>query len=581
MATRKLKSNGYVRQLNLNETAGELVQSFNIDLRTELGKIKLARPLKRVATATQIGDEKIQAFISQGTASQTNEVYACTEDTIYRATGDFTTFTSDETGPQALEDAVVFQGQLVSSTVDDLDAWNFNNTFTSDWWTDRGNPQLTSNSGGADVPRVLEVARIGAETLVVLDGSQVHAYTGGITGSPIVSVTMDIDDQLTATCFKSSIRRGFIGTYTSSADQAYVIEWDVASTNYSQAYPTGSRSVLAMELVNDVPLIINELGEIKIFNNSGFTTVAQFPFFGKATFVDQATNPNNINRPIHPKGIKRQGNNIYIYTNWRNSDNTIDDFPIEENTPNGLWVLDLTTYSLTHLCSQENNHVFGNQGASPILILNDYHSRIFMGGELNTNSNEEGIWIEDLGATNHYGHFTSVEIESDSIEDSFNQIVIKALLGASDSVVVKYRGENDVLLPINFSGTWLTSNQINTTEDLSHALTRFTEGHYDEVEITSGSGSGRLAHITDISASSGTYQITLDETLGTAGESATARIDNWIKIPETMTQADGEVKRLGIGEVSSWVQVKVEMRGKSGYPEIREIQLLTNNKQGK
>jgi hypothetical protein len=418
MATKKLKSNGTVKQLNINDTAGELVQSFNIDLKSNIGKIKLARPMKRGATASELSNDQVEGLVVLGSSAQNNEVYAVTDSNLYSSDLSTVDFNAVSASPQAAEDATVFQGQMIISTTADLDAFNFVSTYTSDWWTARGNPSLTSNSGGTEVPRVMDVARIGAETLVVLDGSQVHAYTGGITSGAISSVTMDIDDQLIATCFKSSIRRGFIGTYTYSADQAYVIEWDVASTNYTQAFPTGSRSVLAMELIDDVPLIINELGEIKLFNNAGFTTIAKFPFSGKATFVDQSTNPNNKNRPIHPKGIKRSGNILYINTNWQNADGGIDDLPIEARTPNGIWTLDLTTYSLTHLCSPNNQTVFDGQHASPLLVLNDYNTRLVTGGDLGA---DEGIWLEDLDDTvSHYGHFTTVEFESDSIEDAFN-----------------------------------------------------------------------------------------------------------------------------------------------------------------
>jgi hypothetical protein len=576
MATRKLKSNGYVKQLNLNDTVGELIQSFNIDLKESVGKIKLAYPLKKVANSTLLNDKSITGF---GVLSANNgTVYAITDSQggfskILSSQKPYTSWTDVTDGaPSNLGDATVFGGQLVVAESTDLGAFD-GSDYTSGWWTDRGNPALgTFNTN----PHILETLYIGAETLVVTDGNEVHAYTGGIDSGAVVSVTVELGGDFLATCLKPSIRRVWIGTMTEDSNEARVFEWDGASTNYTQSYPVGTKGVLAMEIVNDTPLIITDTGEIKMFNNVGFTTVAQFPFAFKPHTADGILfgdiEKDALLRPIHPKGIKKVGNIVYIMVNWKD-----DDLPIDEKTPAGLWTLDLTTYSLTHLSSPDNQQIF--EQSAPILAIEDGVTRLFTGGKLL--DGEVGIWIEDLGATNHYGHFTSVEIESDSIEDSFNQIVIKALLGTSDSVVVKYRGENDVLLPINFTGTWLTSNQINTTFDLSHALTRFTEGHYDEVEITSGSGSGRLAHITDISASSGTYQITLDETIGTAGESATARIDNWIKIPERMTQADGEVKRLGIGEVSSWVQVKVEMRGKSGYPEIREIQLLTNNKQGK
>ena len=77
------------------------------------------------------------------------------------------------------------------------------------------------------------------------------------------------------------------------------------------------------------------------------------------------------------------------------------------------------------------------------------------------------------------------------------------------------------------------------------------------------------------------YSITIDESIGTAGQSCDIRIDNWIKVPETMTSANGEIKRFGFGtdNTSTWCQLKIELRGRSGLPEVRQVILKTNAKE--
>jgi len=47
-----------------------------------------------------------------------------------------------------------------------------------------------------------------------------------------------------------------------------------------------------------------------------------------------------------------------------------------------------------------------------------------------------------------------------------------------------------------------------------------------------------------------------------------------------MTITDNEVKKFGVNLVSSWGQFKIELQGKPGRPEIREIIIKTNNKEG-
>jgi len=332
-----------------------------------------------------------------------------------------------------------------------------------------------------------------------------------------------------------------------------------------------------MELVDNVPLIITETGEIKLFNNVGFSTIAKFPFAFEPVFPrsgNSYTNPNHTNRAIHPKGIKVKDDKVYMFVNFP----VIGDLPANERTMSGIWVLDIKTRSLTHTASPDNEQIFDR--VSPILVLNNSEGRLVVGGDSDTSG--VGVWVENLdNDATQYGYIVTSEIEADSIQDIFSQIVSKALIGTNDKIVVKYRGKTDTSLPIYADVVWANSTSFNTTADLAYIKTRYDLGHRDEVEIVVGSGAGRLAHITNITNSGNTYQVTIDESLGTQGATAKVRIDNWIKIPETMTSSDGEVKRLGVGLTSSWCQFKIEMRGRAGRPEIREIQILTNNKEKK
>src|ERR1041385_3395733 len=88
MPTYKIPNSlGQWRQLNLNDTAGELWSSSAIDLHTNPGKLKLARPFKQVATDTELGSDDIAAFVPLGT-----RIYAITDSNLYRASSPFTTW---------------------------------------------------------------------------------------------------------------------------------------------------------------------------------------------------------------------------------------------------------------------------------------------------------------------------------------------------------------------------------------------------------------------------------------------------------------------------------------------------------
>lgn len=561
---------GQARQLNLSDTSGEILSSKNIDLHTIPGKIKLARPMREVLDDTDLSGDGVEALEVFG-----GKIYVLTSGTLYSDDSPYDNFTSATSSPQDSQDMVVFGGQLVIHAGTNIDAWDGSN-YTDNWWTARGNPALT---GGINAPpHIMEVLRIGAETLAVTDGSEVHAYTGGIGGSPILSTTVDLGDTYIATCIKSSIRNAWIGSYTEDSNQALVFEWDGSATNYTQSYPVGAKAVLSMEIVDDVPIIVTERGEIKMFNNSGFKTVAQFPFAFKPLFADAVETAliqrNNHARPIHPKGMKRHQNVVYIAVNFEDVNTG---FPIDDRTPNGIWAFDLTTYSLSHLCSPGNSSHFATSGA--LMIINDRNGRIYYGNRgVDT---LESLYAEDLGSSSiNYGYFITPEIESDNVTDAFNQTVSKALLGENDEIVVKYRYKNEVLYPQTFTScVWTSAKVFNTTQDLSDIQTRYTAGHRDEIEIIYGSGAGRIAQITKVEKSANVYTVTVDEEIGTATETSAIRFDNWIKVPKSMTQANGEFLELGTGgEAGTFAQFKVALKGYVGRPEMRAFMINTQAK---
>lgn len=561
---------GRVRQLNLNDTAGELWATRNIDIHTNPGKIKLARPFKQVATDSDVGGDDVEAFAILGA-----NAYALTSGGLFRDSSPFDDWNSIASAVNngSKRDMVVFKGVLAISTSNNIDSFN-GTTKTSSWWTARGNPSLTDG-----YPHILEVLRIGAETLAVTDKNKVHAYTGGIAADPILSTTVELDAQFVATCLKSAIRNVWIGTYTEDAEQAHVFEWDGASTNYTESYPVGAKAVLAMEIIDNIPLIITERGDIKIFNNAGFQTVAQFPFSKDPVFANGVETgliqPDNLARPVHPKGMRRKGNTVFIYANFE--DLLATDYGLKKRTPSGVWALDLTTWSLTHLGSQGNESLFAT--STPLMVINESSGRIFMGGR--TEESLNGIWIEDLDDTSeNYGYAVTSEVEADGIQEVFNETITKALLGADDDIVLKYRSRNDVLLPLVLPNCfWASATQFNTAEDLSYIKTRFDLGERDEIEVLLGQGSGRLAHITEIVENSGSYEVTIDEEIGVAPEESTIRFDNFKKVPKAMTAEDLEVLRLGVGDNSSWAQYKLALHGKAGNPTIRSFTMTTNTKE--
>jgi len=575
MATSRIPNQGRIRQLNVDDTSGEIWATKNIDLRTNPSKIKLARPMKQVMDNTALDDDPVEAIELYG-----DSAFALTNTNLYQSNltslNDLETWVNATTSPNNAEDLNVFRGQLIVVDNTSADAWD-GSTYTTNWWTDRGNPLLDSS-----FRHISEVVKIGAETIAITDGSQVHGYTGLIgsdTGK--VNVTLDLPAGAIATCLKVGIRRVFIGTSTESTGEAFVYDWDGASTNYTQSFPSGAQAVLAMEMIDNAPMIITERGEIKLFNNAGFTKVAQLPFSDKFVYDTNISAGNvatGINSPVHPKGMKRSGDNVYINVNFQTdlgADGTA--YTLDERSPNGLWVLNLKTYSLSHLCSPDNE--IGFKQVSPIQILQNFNSRILMATR--QSDNEFSLWAEQEDPTvANEGYLITPQINSNTVKDVYKEIVAQAFMDTGDTLEVKYRNESVPNYPLtNIDGAWAKTNQFNTTDDLSEVYSRFVSGERDEMEVLIGSGAGKSVQIVSIEQGTSTYSVTVDQECGIIGETSIIRIDNWKKIDKTMTIDDKEIARFGTGGTGSWGQFKLIIKGKKGLPEIRQILIKTNAKE--
>jgi len=573
MAKITIPSQSGVRQLNINDTSGELWATRNIDLRTIPEKIKLARPMKRVMTDTQLEGDDVRALsVFDGFA------YALTDENLYKS--DISTnesledWTVASTNPNDGEDLAVFDDHLIIIQDTDMDAYT-SSSYDSDWWTDRGNPTLDSSS-----PHIAVGIRRGAQ-IAVTDGDQVHAYGGTIAASTF-QATVQLTKGFVATCMTDSETKTiYIGSSSNSTNEAFVFTWDGAKPEPSRAFPTGSQAVLSIVMVDGAPLIITERGEIKIFNNAGFTTVAQLPFATTEEFdrsVRSGSVASGINAPVHSKGMKRKGNIVYIRVNFKNQQpNQQISYSLDERSPNGIWALDLTTYSLNHLASPANE--IGGRISSPIEILTNGDSRILTGTQRQNDDCE--LWAEELdNSVENYGYFITPEINSNTVRDVYKELVAQAFMEDTDTLTVKYRTKNVANYPLtDIDSTWAETNQFNTTDDLSEAYSRFVSGERDEVEILMGTNATRVAQITSIEQSALTYSVTVDQDYGIIGESTVVRIDNWKNIAKTMTASDKEIARFGAGGTGSWGQFKVILSGKKNLPEVRQILIKTNPKE--
>lgn len=558
MATYSLpNSNGQIRQLGMGDRFGELWSSKNIDLSSSPGKIKLSLPVQSVMDATDLTNDAIVAI-----ELYKDNIYVLTANTLYRDDTPYNNFASVSTTPSNAADMVVFDGEIRIVDNTNVDRYD-GTTYNTDWWTGT----ISGTALSSSYPHVAEVVRnSGKDTIAITDGSRLRYYnsTAGHT-----SFTWDSD--VIACCQTQGLNLGWIGTYSESSQGAQVISWAVGDSQYRQAYPVDGHAVLAMCVYNNIPYLITERGEIHKFNQAGFTAVGTIPMWRKPEFLTGVETgliqSYALARPVHPKGMRVVGNKIWIYIDTNSSERGEN---VNERCPAGIWEFDPQTGSTTHRYSIGFDTKLGQCG--PLFTINDPQARFYFGARRDNldGTGEEHLYREDLTGSDNYGYLVTTEMHSESFEENFNNVYIGSLKDSNDKIVVKYRTSQSLTLPIQSDVTWASTTQFNTTTDLSDVSVG------DEVEVLTDAGAGRCAHITKIDQSSSTYSVTVDEAIGTENSPASVQFDNWSKLDTYDTTE--LIKRIGINETNTSIQLKFYMEGDSGYPEISRMVVKSNNK---
>jgi hypothetical protein len=243
-----------------------------------------------------------------------------------------------------------------------------------------------------------------------------------------------------------------------------------------------------------------------------------------------------------------------------------------EFAPSGVWEYDDITQGLYHKYSLSYTPVLSttvyDYGQNRIYIpggLSEMrHSstsvsatgNIIAGAVIYTNATttDAGVFVNDTleagtAAVQKAMYIVTSKFESSQIQDMWNRVLVrhKPLISAADDISVKWR--LTLPDPVEITITWVNNSSFTTSTDISAY-----EGY--EVEILQGTGSGRCAHIDDVSESGGVYTATLDETYSNVTGTAKARLQNWTKIPLEIDQTL-HIHEFSIGEASEEIQLKV------------------------
>jgi len=559
-----------------SETTGQILESFSIDINNPFGKIKPSNKLVKILDETDLDDSRLQAlavYKRQGSSAATyyyavatDYVSVCpttqdpTDATNWRDINDAFAgiFNAGNLGEES--DAVVFNDLLLMSRSQNILSWN-GTTDDPDWWTTvtlggETGPSLTSG-----FPHTMHVHKGGLETLFVTNQNLVHYANTGAGHSTITLAT----DQV-ATCLTSGVDAIWAGTYTTSSDSAYVYEIFIGQVSANstpianRAFKIDGRAVLSMEVIDNIPYIITDKGNLQVFTGAGFKTIQRLPFSATSSVLDGMRIGNidgdNTQRPVHPKGMKANNGSLFININTE-TDNIADNLqdPMAKKTASGVWEYNSDTRQLHHRFTfanaSTNNGSELHNFTGPLMIVDSPYTFLMAGAEINDTTS--GLFME---TNSKYGYFITPEILSGVVQDSYKRLFIKATNNGTINVKYRTTKKADQFATV----TLANANTINTTDTISVSVG-------DEVTIIDGALHGAVAHVTAVNSSATVTSLTLDTEIGTAGQAGTARITNFQKFAKQYDEAK-EYDQWGSDEVNPWIQYKVEMLGEL---EIRDL----------
>lgn len=560
-------SRGEIRQINSGDLFGELNETFNIDLTTSQGKIKVSDKLVSVLIeGTDIGTPAgfVDMLIWSG------KYIVLTEDKGYECSVD-----DDPTDPDNWSEsvasgydadlnttAVIFDGQMRIALDTDIARWNGSASYSDSWWTD----DVSGTALNSSVPHVMEVVQSQKETLYVTDGARIQ-YLEKDNTPKIVT----LDSNVTASCLAPGLSGAmWVGTFNETNGKAQVYEIYtgeiVGSTSvYRQAYPINAQAVLAIWMKDNNPYIVTDKGEIQAFNGVGFTTVAEFPFkFTNKTIT--GVRPGliqdaNRSRPIHPRGVRVHEDSVYLAVATK-AEITNTSYPVDVRSHSGIWELNMKTNVLNHrfaLAHQTNDYGDLVQSfAYPILIVDNDYTFIMAGGYDSVND-KDNLYMTS-NAVNQ-GWFITPEISSATVADAYESVYHKAkTMAIGEEIVTMYRTTKRDTIKATIN--WMSTTTCTSTGDLTEAEAG------DLIRIVSGTSAGNYANIESIEKSASTYTIVVDRAIGSNGTTSNVYCDNFKKDQTTYTREDGEYKRLGGYGTNPWIQFAVFLKGKIEYRQF-------------
>jgi hypothetical protein len=553
-----------IRQLNIGTVQGTLLDSFNIDLSYNKGKIGIS-PRTRITTNSPTDFGTPVGFVFWD-----GMWWTVAGGYVWSATSPQGTFTKDTSSggfylapnncDSRYSDICVFNGYLIVSTLDRVYRKIANGAGTGGW-------DVIQLSMPVNVVRSLAVFnnRLYFVRLDNIIYSCDTSWAISDTSASAYNFTLPSN-------YKITFLRGFptgiyIGTIKTDGTEGFVVDWNGQTKNTSRyEYNIHAQGALAMAVTNSAVYCVNSNAEVLKFNGGGFSRIARLPVKRDTLYNANATGNSGNDRFIHPNGITLIDNYVSLLINGTNNDSGLTS---EYNIPSGIWELDdngTSSCSLNHKWSfsyfplagtitdygQISIKTAGGLAETPdTLNISDAQKGNFIAGAaFYTDATNVGY---GTFSDNYYdteqkaGYFSTVQIRASHFTEMWNTLALLYSPTSGMSAVMKYRIMPSA--PVDFTITWLTASTFTTTQ------VGLAKG--DEITIIQGKGSGRVAHISAAPTfSSPNFTVALDEDIINVSGTAKARKQNWTKLG-TITKTNQYYNAMNISNPETLIELKV------------------------
>ncbi|QGH73338.1 MAG: hypothetical protein [Siphoviridae sp. cttb18] len=605
----KFPQQGYWKQPNIGDQFGDIWASFNLDLISNPGKIRVAPRTKKISGSDDTGLSTLvnpAAFI-RTSARGSDEWWAlCNQRLLYSNANanpiavawivDGTASSPTTALDSLYSDFAEFDQNLVVSLKTDL-ARLVSGTWTATWWTGAG----TLNKRGL-VTAIPHPLCVGFNNLLLIADQVVTNNEGGFNERAGQASVHTVDANLNVTLnrlifpqefevmwIRSSRSAYYIGCRNKKSREAKVFIWDGYSPNFNEDYKVGSSDVFAGVIKDEICHILNGFGQLKKFNGGGFSEIARLPLREDKYAKFE---PTAGSYPVHRNGMTVVDDRICFLLNA----DVQGSRRMLHNMMSGIWEYheDIGLYHKYFVPNDQSND-FGSgvieyAGA---LVQTDKTQGWLLGGAKVTKDNGSNaislifyVDIWDSSAANitdntlKIGQMISPKFQGQGIEETWQHLFSQfaKFLNSTDKLVVKYRvdernwGTNPLLLK---SCTWVSTTQFTSAS--SQGWSDVVAG--DEIMIITGIGAGFVTKVSSISLNGATYTVNIADAVSGASGTFLATAWEWVEL-ESIADQVRRYKKTLIGPTpnSNWFQYKLIIHAKGNSPEIEKINLKSETK---